>query len=60
MQERRRVEIETKLEQVAMKEREEVAHQKKMLLDQRKLQRKLVGKLTYQLESVELVCAAPK
>ncbi|XP_011404793.2 PREDICTED: pinin-like [Amphimedon queenslandica] len=53
-QEKRRVQIENKLEQVAMREREEATQQKKMLLDQRKLQRKLVGKLTYQLESVEL------
>lgn len=38
-----------------MKEREEAAQHKRQLLDQRKIQRQLVGKLASQLELAELV-----
>jgi pinin len=53
-QEKRRVQIETKLEEEAIKEREEATQHKMKLLDQKREQQQLVGKLTNQLELAEL------
>lgn len=54
-QEKRRVEIEVKLEQMAVREREKVAKERQELYDQRKLQRQRVGILTRQLATAEMV-----
>lgn len=55
IQEKRRVEIEIKLEQMAVREREKVAKERQELYDQRKLQRQRVGILTRQLATAEMV-----
>ena len=55
LQEKRRVEIENKLEQMAVRERQEAAKERQELYDQRKLQRQRVGILTRQLATAEMV-----
>lgn len=55
LQEKRRVEIEIKLEQMAVREKEKAAKERQELYDQRKLQRQRVGILTRQLATAEMV-----
>ena len=49
-QDKRRAEIEEKLEQAAVKEKEAIYQQRKELYEQRRSQRQLIGFLTDQVE----------
>ena len=54
-QEKRRAEIEEKLDQAATKEKEEAAQERRGLFEQRRAQRTQISRLASQVETAEMV-----